>query len=108
MICKYCKRELPDKNFTTENGCIWCDFEFNRNKGDTMLKLKPLKFFIDEDLNTIEYDINHIKGYEIDDNQIKIYTDEGKEPIVLNRNKMYYTQWRHNIEILHKYFLEND
>ncbi len=24
-ICKYCKRELPNKNFRTKDGCIWCD-----------------------------------------------------------------------------------
>jgi len=26
MKCKYCKREIPNKNFKTSSGkCIWCD-----------------------------------------------------------------------------------
>jgi len=72
------------------------------------IKLKPIRFFIDTNLNTIEYDLNHIKGYEIDDNQIRIYSNGSKEPIVLERDKLYYPHWRHNIEILHKYFIENE
>lgn len=30
--CKYCLRELPDKDWETDNGCIWCDTKRNSNK----------------------------------------------------------------------------
>jgi len=30
--CTECKRELPNKSFITENGCMWCDLSFYRTK----------------------------------------------------------------------------
>jgi hypothetical protein len=27
-ICKICKRVLPNKDWKTKNGCIWCDNEY--------------------------------------------------------------------------------
>ena len=33
LICKSCGREMPNKEFKTKNGCIWCDMiEWNKNK----------------------------------------------------------------------------
>jgi len=33
MKCKYCDRELPNKEHQTKNGkCIWCDVEYHRRK----------------------------------------------------------------------------
>jgi hypothetical protein len=28
LICKYCGRKLPNKDFITKNGCIWCDMKY--------------------------------------------------------------------------------
>ncbi|KKM08329.1 hypothetical protein LCGC14_1725000, partial [marine sediment metagenome] len=25
--CKTCERDLPNKNYITKNGCLWCDKE---------------------------------------------------------------------------------
>lgn len=25
VICPYCLRKVPNKNWFTKNGCIWCD-----------------------------------------------------------------------------------
>jgi len=34
MKCKYCEREIPNKNFLTDKGrkCKWCDVDYNRKK----------------------------------------------------------------------------
>ena len=31
LKCKYCKRDLPNKNFQTKNGCRWCDNKYHYN-----------------------------------------------------------------------------
>jgi hypothetical protein len=28
MMCSYCKRDLPSKDWKTSKGCRWCDFLF--------------------------------------------------------------------------------
>ena len=33
MQCKNCDRTLPNKNFKTKNGCIWCDTKYHLKKG---------------------------------------------------------------------------
>jgi len=34
MVCRCCKRVLPNKNWKTANGkkCLWCDGDHYRNK----------------------------------------------------------------------------
>lgn len=32
-FCCYCEKQLPNKNFRTENGCCWCDADYYL-KGD--------------------------------------------------------------------------
>ena len=32
IICKNCKRILPNKGFITINGCIWCDAKYHDKK----------------------------------------------------------------------------
>lgn len=38
MKCKYCQRELPNKEHQTKNGCKWCDIDLHQNKGDKNAK----------------------------------------------------------------------
>jgi len=28
MRCKDCQRELPNKSYVTDKGCIWCDYRY--------------------------------------------------------------------------------
>jgi hypothetical protein len=37
MKCKRCKRNIPNKELITENGCVWCDIKYytTRKKDDT-------------------------------------------------------------------------
>lgn len=30
MECEVCNRELPNKDFITTNGCIWCDEQYHQ------------------------------------------------------------------------------
>lgn len=33
MKCKYCEREVPNKEFLTDKGCKWCDVLMYSNNG---------------------------------------------------------------------------
>ncbi len=33
IICELCERELPNKTYIKENGCLWCDFK-NKERND--------------------------------------------------------------------------
>jgi len=32
IICKYCGRSLPNKEFITKDGCLWCDLKYWHKK----------------------------------------------------------------------------
>jgi hypothetical protein len=32
LVCPKCIRKVPNKNWFTKNGCIWCDDEYHRRK----------------------------------------------------------------------------
>lgn len=32
MKCKYCKKDLPNKQHRTKNGCKWCDYDYRVKK----------------------------------------------------------------------------
>jgi len=32
LVCRKCGRLLPNYQFFTKNGCIWCDMEYHKRK----------------------------------------------------------------------------
>ena len=40
--CHICNRKVPNKNFLTENGCIWCDKKYNL-ECKTKIEWRPIK-----------------------------------------------------------------
>ena len=38
--CKYCKKEIPNKDMITKNGCVWCSEEYHKNKNNDKIKDK--------------------------------------------------------------------
>ncbi len=44
IICTKCKRNLPNKDFFTKDGCIWCSIEFYyKNKNSKKHNCKNCK-----------------------------------------------------------------
>lgn len=32
LLCISCMRYVPNKDFFTRNGCIWCDYKYHKQK----------------------------------------------------------------------------
>ena len=48
MKCKYCKRELPNKDWRTCRGCLWCDWTYYRSQKEERKILAIIKILHDE------------------------------------------------------------
>jgi len=106
MKCYKCKRNLPNKKYSTAKGCIWCDnnYGYKKSKDKTkQIKLKPISFIFDKDLNKIDIHPLNITYYTITDKVIKIFTNNNIT-IDIKRDKVFYCHWEQDKKILEKYF----
>lgn len=86
LICKECKRQLPNKDFKLKKGCIWCSVEHYLKNLKRDLKFRPITLRLDNE-EILEWQPLAIKRIEIYDDYIRI-NDE-----VVEKSDCYYPHW---------------
>ena len=102
MKCKVCNRQLVNNKMLTDNGCTWCDAEYNiRHNESAIDNMEPFITLRTMDEKIIRIPFNSIQDVKLSPLEVTIKTSKVHK---FHKRDYYYPHWRYFIKQLVLHF----